>query len=297
MERTLKLKKFLNILIIILGNIGLAIGVELFIVPNNIITGGVAGIGLFVQNFFPEMRLSLFTFIFNAVMLLSGLIFLGKTFALTTLLSSICYPAAMAVLEFFFSGVKLTDNDLLAALYAGLLVGVSMGFVIKEGASTGGVDIPVMIIHKYTNIPVSVLVYATDFIIIILQCTQNPFDRILYGIAMLFISSASIDKVMIFGNKKVQMKIVSEKYEEIRQAIIKETDRGVTVLYGETGYLRAPVHMVLSVMSSREVFKIRKTINEIDETAFITISEVSEVRGRGFTLDKDYYKPDENEKQ
>lgn len=283
-------KRILSILIILLGNTGLAVSVQLFVVPNELITGGVAGLGLFFQNIFPAMPLSVFTFVFNMLMFLLGLVVLGKTFALTTLLSSVYYPIALGALEFFCADVKLTNNDLLAALYGGIILGISLGLVIREGASTGGFDIPELIVHKYMGIPISVLVYAVDFLILLLQAVRNSSDTILYGIAMVFVCSICMDKVLLIGTKKTQMKIISNHYEEIRQAIIREADRGVTVLYGETGYLRENVHMLLTVMSNREVAKMRRIIEEIDEEAFIAVSEVSEVRGRGFTLDKDYHK-------
>lgn len=279
------LKRLSGVSILLVGNVGLAAGVEFFIVPNDLMSGGVAGIGLFVQTLFPTMRLSLFTFIVNLLLLVVGFFFLGKNFTLTTTLSSVCYPAAMAVMEFTFKGMVLTENSLLSAIFAGLLTGLSMGLIIRQGASTGGLDIPVLIVHKYTSIPVSFLVYVFDFIILVLQAFSHPAESFLYAALMLLISSFTMDKILLAGQKKIQMKIISQKQEEIRKAIIEKVDRGVTVLYGETGYLHEPLHMLVSVMSRREVAKLRKIIDEIDDCAFIMISEVSEVRGRGFTIE------------
>ncbi len=281
-------KKILSILIIIAGNVGLAAAVEMFIVPNNLVTGGVAGIGLLLQRLLPSVPLSVFTFSINFAMLILGLFTLGKKFTATTVLSSVTYPVAMWFFENFYTAGKLTENDLLAALFAGAIVGASIGMVIREGASTGGLDIPELVIHKYTNIPVSVLVYTFDFIVILLLAFTHSAESVLCGIVMLVLTSLLIDKVLLLGHKKIQMKIVSLKHEEIKEALLKETDRGVTVLEGETGYLNMPVKVLLTVMSNREVLKTKKLVNDIDEVAFITISEVSEVRGRGFTLDKHY---------
>lgn len=275
-------------MIILLGNTGLAVAVELFIVPNQLVCGGVAGLGLFLTHSFPAMHLSLFTLIVNLAMLVLGFFVLGKAFTMTTILSSVYYPVALGFLEIFYDGTPLTDNNFLAAFYAGLIQGISLGLVIREGASTGGFDIPELIVHKYTGIPVSVLVYAVDFIILLLQAFIDPIEAILYGVAALMICSIVMDKVLLVGSKKVQIKVISQYYEEIRQAIIREADRGVTVLYGETGYLKEPVHMLVTVMSNREMSKMRRLITEIDPAAFLMISEVSEVRGRGFTLERDY---------
>ena len=281
------MKNVKSILIILLGTLGMAGAVEFFIVPNRLVTGGVAGLGIFLQYFFPEIPLSLFTFIFNVAMLALGLAFLGKRFIVTTLISSLVYPLAMACFEFFYSGDPLTQDPLLAAVASGVLLGVSLGVVIREGASTGGFDIPELIVHKYTGIPVSVLIYAVDFVIIALQLISNSTEAVLYGILLTLVCTVALNKVMVVGNKKTQLKIVSDRSEEIRRAILQDIDRGVTILYGETGYLGKPAKMLVTVMSPREVPQMRALLEKIDPYAFITIEEVNEVRGRGFTLERD----------
>lgn len=289
------MKKILSYLIIVLGNLGIAFAIEFFIAPNEIVTGGVAGVGLLVRFLTNDaIPLSVLTFAINSVLLVIGFIFMGKKFALASLLSSILYPSLMAGFELIFKdGIpKLTDNTLLASIYAGVIFGGSLGIVFREGVSTGGFDIPEMIIHKRTGISMSVLTYSFDFVILITQLILGrPLEGVMYGIMMTFISSFTIDKVMMLGDRKVQMKIISEKYEEIRNYIVYKRDKGVTVLYGETGYLKEPVHMLLTVMSKREALSIRKAIEEIDPCAFIASSYITEVDGRGFTLDKHYNEP------
>lgn len=286
-EKTLKFfKTAKSLLLIILGNVGMACSVEFFVVPNNLVTGGVAGIGIFLQHFFPSLSLSLFTLIFNIAMLVLGFFFLGRKFFFTTLLSSLVYPAAMAVFELFYTGGALTSDPLLSALVSGALFGLSLGIVFREGASTGGLDIPELIINKYTSFPLSALVYLFDFVIIFLQLVSNTMEMVLYGVVLTFVCSVVIDQINAIGNRKMQFKIVSEKSEEIREAILEQLNRGVTVFYGETGYFGKPARVLMTVMDRREAPHMRSLLEKIDPYAFITVEVVGEVRGRGFTLDK-----------
>ena len=130
--------------------------------------------------------------------------------------------------------------------------------------------------------------YIFDFIILLLQAITHTADEVLYGIVLVLIYTMALDKMIMIGTTKTELKIVSCKSEEIRQAILEQMDRGVTMLEGEGGYLRKPTQIVLSVISNREVPKIEKIIHEIDPESFLIISRVSEVRGRGFTLSKKY---------
>ena len=182
----------------------------------------------------------------------------------------------------------ITDDVLMNMVFSGLGIGIALGTVIRTGASTGGMDIPPLMLQKYFKIPVSVSMYVFDFIILLLQAFTHTADEVLYGIVLVLIYTMALDKMIMIGTTKTELKIVSCKSEEIRQAILEQMDRGVTMLEGEGGYLRKPTQIVLSVISNREVPKIEKIIHEIDPESFLIISRVSEVRGRGFTLSKKY---------
>lgn len=285
-----KLKKIyktvLSYAFILLGNFGLAVGVEIFVVPCGLVMGGVTGLGQFIHHFLSWFPLSAFTFSFNMAMLILGFIILGKKFTLTTILSSVAYPAFMALLEIFYDGTPITDNKLLASLFAGATIGFSIGLVARCGASTGGVDIPALIISKYTGISFGTMELVMDVIVFAFLFFISNVETMLYALILTVVQMFSIDKVIYIGNKKAQMKIISDEYLQIRDKIVNEWDLGVTVLFGETGYLKEPVHMLISVMNSREVTRIKKLVEEIDPTAFIMISEVREVRGRGFSIER-----------
>lgn len=280
-------RKIKNTLLVLLGNIIYACTVKFFLLPSGLMTGGTTGIALAV-NYWTGLSVSLFVLLFNVVMLIIGWIVFGRAFAFSTILSTFAYPVFLSALNFIFGDVVITDDVLMNMVFSGLGIGIALGTVIRTGASTGGMDIPPLMLQKYFKIPVSVSMYIFDFIILLLQAFTHTADEVLYGIVLVLIYTMALDKMIMIGTTKTELKIVSCKSEEIRQAILEQMDRGVTMLEGEGGYLRKPTQIVLSVISNREVPKIEKIIHEIDPESFLIISRVSEVRGRGFTLSKKY---------
>lgn len=276
-----------DILIILLGNTVLALAVTLFIVPGGLITGGTTGIALFL-NHYLHLPISIFTFIFNLIMFICGGVILGKKFALSTLLSTFYYPFILGVFEYLFKDVLIIDDIFINTLFAGVLVGFSIAVVIKAGASTGGMDIPPLILQRKYKIPVSVSMYVFDTIIVFLQFSFSGVKQLMYGIVMIAVYSIVIEKISIIGTQKIEIKIISEFSQQIKQAIIQDIDRGVTLLHGQTGYLGIETDVLINIVSTRELAKVEKLIKEIDPNAFMIIARVNEVHGHGFTLEKDY---------
>lgn len=276
-----------QILMILLGNTVYGLGVTLFILPTGIITGGTTGLGLFFQHTFG-VPLGLFVAVFNVVMFLLGACALGRSFALTTILSTFYYPAAFQVMNQVLEGVTLTSDPMLSTVCAGLLIGAGIGLVMRAGASTGGMDIPPLVLNRYTGFPISISLYIFDVAILISQFFFSNSEQVLYGILLVLIYSITLDQVLVFGNNKVEVKIISPRYEEINLAIRSRLDRGVTLIDGAGGFTEKDTRIVLTVLSSRELVQLNRLVAEIDSDAFMVISQVSEVRGRGFTLDKKY---------
>ena len=275
------LKRASTVAKVIFGNVFYAFVIKLFLLPGNLMTGGTTGIGLVVKHF-TGASISGFVLAFNIVMLIVGVIFLGKKFALTTILSSFTYPIAFEAANHIFGDLLITDNPMLNTIFAAL------GIVIRTGASTGGMDIPPLILNKYFRIPVSVSLNVFDILILLPQILYNPPERVLYGILLVMIYTTVLDKVLVMGNTKTEVKIISKQVEEVRQAILAQVDRGVTMLYGEGGYKQEQKQIVLSIVSNRELPQVEKLIRQIDPEAFMIISRVTEVRGRGFSLSKHY---------
>ena len=281
------LKRAGTVATVILGNVFYAFVVRLFLLPGNLMTGGTTGIGLVVKHF-TGTSISGFVLVFNIVMLIVGWTLLGKKFALTTVISSFTYPIALEAANHIFGDLVITTDPMLNTIFAGLGIGIGLGIVIRTGASTGGMDIPPLVLNKYFRIPVSVSLNVFDMLILVLQIVYNPPERVLYGVLLVMIYTTVLDKVLMMGNTKTEVKVISSQVEEIRQVILAQVDRGVTMLYGEGGYRQEQTQIVLSIVSNRELPRVEKLIRHIDPEAFMIVSRVTEVRGRGFSLSKHY---------
>ena len=276
-----------NSLSIIAGNALYALTVVLFLVPSGLITGGATGIALGVNRALG-LPVSGVLFVINISMLVLGWIVLGRRFALTTIASTILSPVFLALWEHVVGDFVLTDDLVLNTIFAGLGVGISLGITIRTGASTGGMDIPPLVLNKFFHLPVSATMMVFDMLILCLQAAFSPLQQCLYGIVLVIVYTTVLDKVLIFGTTRTEVKIISEYADEIRQTIFSELDRGVTILHGEGGYSRDSEQVLLSVISNRQLPKLEKLAHAIDPACFMIVSHVTEVSGRGFSLEKDY---------
>lgn len=279
------MKNIKTIILIILGNIILSFGVTAFMIPHHIIIGGSTGIASCVQ-YYLHIPLSYTVMFINVVMFLLGYLILGKKFALTTIVSTFVYPIC---LNFFQSidGISTFCEDMvLAAVYGGIIIGLGIGLVMKAGASTGGMDIPLIILNKKRGIPIGTSMNVCDTLILITQMTFSKTTEILYGIAIVFVISSVINKVLTSGVTQVQMFIISPKYQEIKHVLLHDLDNGVTMVQIETGMNELSQKAVLAVMSNRKVREVKQAVLNIDKHAFITINQITEVDGRGFSFDR-----------
>ena len=281
----LQKNRLLSLMQVLIGNIIYALTVKLFLLPANLISCGTTGIALVVEHL-TKIPMSLFILIFNIVMLLVGWAVLGRKFAMTTILSSLFYPIALEVLNRVLGDVQITENILLNVLFAGMGLGLSLGMVIRGGASTGGMDIPPLILNKLFHIPVSASLWVFDFCIMLSQMAFHPLEDLLYGGLLLIVISVTLNKVMLLGTSRTEVKIISQKSPEIRDGILSQVDRGCTLLHGEGGYRQQQTEVILSIVSNHELPKIERLARSIDPACFIIVSRVTEVWGRGFSYDK-----------
>ncbi len=276
-----------SIFMIVAGNFLYALTVTLFLLPSGLVTGGSTGIAIVMEHFF-DIPITDFVLYFNILMLVIGFLVLGKQFAITTLASTFLYPLALKLFEHLLGDYRITDDIILCTLFSGLGIGIALGIVIRGGASTGGMDIPPLVLQKTFRIPVSVSLYVFDVCILLAQAIFRPMENILYGIVLVLIYTIVLDKMILRGTTKTEIKVVSTKSTEIRNAILTQIDRGVTMLDGEGGYLQQETQIVLSVISNRELPRVEKLIRTIDPESFMVISHVKEVSGRGFSMKKQY---------
>lgn len=286
----------LHTLIILFGNACAAAASAFFIIPNDFVMGGTTGVGIFVKNLMDgenEWAVTLTVYIANISLFLVGAFFLGKKFAVTTLAGTLLYPSFLMLFTHLNQlyvdnfGVMCADDKLLAAISGSFIFGVGIGLVVRIGASTGGTDIPPLILHKYFNVPVAAGLRVLDLSIVLIQLFAGVnIEMVLYGVVITVLSSFVIDMVMPIGTRRSQVMIISKKYREIREMILNKMVRGVTMLYGRTGFLQDKCYVLLTVVSNRDVVKLRNEVERIDPEAFLMINVISEVRGRGFSSDK-----------
>ena len=277
--------KLKTLFFVLFGNTLYALGVTCFILPSGMITGGTAGLALSFNHYF-NIPIPLFILCLNVTTFTIGALILGKKFALTTLVSTFYFPIILEVFSRIPALSQVTDDKMLCTICGGICVGLSIGIVIRVGASTGGIDIPPIILNKKFGIPVSFSLYIIDFTILILQMFFSDIESIIYGILLVMIYSVILNKFLLMGTAQTEVKIVSKEYEKINNAIHCELDRGTTFLDAKTGYLGIEQPLILSVVSNRELTKLNTLVMDIDPNAFMIIGNANEVKGYGFSLNK-----------
>lgn len=280
------LKKHVNTVFgVLVGNAILAFTVAAFIIPHGVIMGGATGIGLTIAHYVP-VDLSIIIFIVNSILFVLGATVLGKKFAVATIASTFIYPTFLSIVQKIPGIDGLTDNLMLATLYAGALLGVGIGLIVRVGSSTGGTDIVALVLNKWFHIPVAGLLYVIDFLVLGGQVFFSDTEQIMYGVLMLVLETAILNKVMLLGQSQIQLFIISEEYEHIREKMLKELDAGVTMVHVETGYGQENQKGVLCIIPNRKLYSVKELVQSIDPKAFITITQINEVRGRGFSMER-----------
>ena len=271
------------LLTIILGNAMLAFSICAFVIPYDIMLGGSNGIALAIQHFLP-LRLSVISACVNVSLFFLGLIFLGWKFAATSLASTIIYPLMLAICEMLPLGTLFEENIVVCALFCGALCGAGIGLVGRAGGSTGGMDIPPCILNKYKGIPVGTSLMFFDVVVVLTQVVLKGTDGILLSLVVIIVMSFVVNKVILSGEKKIQVMIISPAYQQIRKVILEEINCGVTMLDIETGYEGATQKAILSVVFANKYPEIREAALALDSHAFIVASEVTNVNGKGYTI-------------
>lgn len=276
---------------IVVGNITLAIGVAWFILPNDVLTGGLAGIAIALQPIIhvePQVVINTLT----VLLFILGSFILGKKFALKTIVSTILYPLSLSLLTFiaqqYIPQGTFQMDAYLATIYGGALMGIGIGCVFRTGASTGGMDIPPLIINKYTHLPLPTLVLIIDALTVLLGAAVYGLQAALTGIISVWVSSYMINRTMMLGGHDARnIMIVSDKYNEIMNQIHDLLERGTTILQAEGGFSKANKPVLMVVVSKRQLPKLQHMISHIDQEAFVIVMEAKEVQGLGFTYEEE----------
>lgn len=257
----------------------MGVSLELFLVPNKVIDGGIAGISIMMSSI-TNLPLGLFLFFFNLPFLIVGFKQIGKTFAISTLYGIAVMSVTTAMLHHV---PAFTNEKMLAVMFGGVILGVGVGLVIRFGGTLDGTEIVAILLSKKTKIPVGQLIMFINVFIFIMAGFVFEWDSAMYSIFTYYIAFKLIDIVVEGLNESKSVTIISKEYEEISEAINARLGRSTTYIYARGGYSKEKTQMIYCVVTRLEVAKLRAIIHEIDNNAFIAIEHVSDVTGGNFT--------------
>ena len=287
-----------NIFLVILGAAILGAGTGIFIVPFDLVTGGVSGLAIVFEHMLPfNIDVDTYVAIITWGLFLIGLLVLGKGFAMKTLVSSIVYPLSLSIASklvspdvlngfFYLEGYSYNDiTILLAALFGSLCIGIGCAITFIGGGSTGGVDIIGFIICKmFKRLKSSVVLFAIDATIVILgMFVLKDLILSLLGILAAFIFALVVDYVFIGAGKDFVAHIVSDHPDEISQLVISKIDRTTTIYDAVGGYSGKNKKVIMVSFTINQYSELMNIINQVDPKAFVTISRAHEINGEGWT--------------
>ena len=272
----------MKILYIIIGCIICALSYAVFLIPHQIVPGGVTGIAMLLH-FLYHTPVGLAAIILNIPLFIIAIRILGVSYGIK---SVIAIFITNLLIDFFVYTIKIptpTNNTVLAALYGGLLLGAGLGLVFRGGASTGGTDIVGQILTRFTNLSVGMWIMIVDFVVITLAgVTTGSFELALLGYLALFLSSKVIDLVLEGMDYARAAFIISTKQDKIIDGIYDKMRRGVTVLDGYSPYTKKKRPVIMCVITKKETHVFKSLIKDIDDNAFVILTDVFEVLGQGF---------------
>lgn len=269
------IKKYL---VLIIGSLIYSAGLEIFLVPNNIIDGGVVGISI-MASYLTGIPFGVYMVVLNLPFLYLGYKQIGKTFAISTIVSII----AISVFSEFLEPVpQITQDYFLAAIFGGIIAGAGVGLVIRQGGSLDGTEITAIILDRKTSFSVGEVVMFFNLFILGAAGFVFGWDKAMYSLVAYFIISKMIDVVLKGLDESYAVMIVSDEYEEIADALMHRLGRGVTYLHGQGAYTGDDKQVLYCVVTRLEVVKLKEIALEKDETAFVTINPVHDIVGGRF---------------
>ncbi len=270
-----------EILLDVIGSLFLAIGLNVFSVPNQIVAGGVTGIATLI-NHFTGVPIGTMALFINMPLLAIGYRYIGKKFFMDTVrvlvISAVC-------IDYITIGLPVyTGNLILASIYGGVCIGIGLGVIIMRGSSTGGSDIVIRIItRQYPHMSFGTIMMAFDFLVVTAAgIIYHDLESVLYALLLIYISGEIINRIIRGLDLRKMVFMVSNKAPQISDAIIRDLSRGATVIDAKGAYSGAATNMVICAVSNHEFPKLKRLLREIDPTAFIMVTEAGEILGEGF---------------
>lgn len=269
------IKKYL---VLIIGSLIYSAGLEIFLVPNNIIDGGIVGISI-MASYLTGIPFGVYMLVLNLPFLYLGYKQIGKTFAISTIISII----ALSIFSEFLEPVpQITQDYFLAAIFGGIIAGAGVGLVIRQGGSLDGTEITAIILDRKTSFSVGEVVMFFNLFILGAAGFVFGWDKAMYSLVAYFVISKMIDVVLKGLDESYAVMIVSDEYEEIADALMHRLGRGVTYLHGKGAYTGDDKQVLYCVVTRLEVVKLKEIALEKDEAAFVTINPVHDIVGGRF---------------
>ena len=282
MKYLIKSKNFyVDILVIIIGSFISSLGVNLFLSNAKLLSGGVTGIALILQ-YLWEVPSGITVFLLNIPLFFVSYKYLNKRFTIYTAIGMLSFSTALMITKPLSTLVQV-DDMLLYCIYGGVLSGIGSGLIFYRNGSTGGTDIITMVIRKkYSNFDIGQVGFAFNLIIVTVSIFIFGLPRALYTLISMFITSTILDKVLNGFTSKKLLLILTEKEDDIINYVIKDINRGITALMAEGGYTRDKKRLLYVAVTTSQMISLKTKILRVDPKAFITIIDVSEVKGKGF---------------
>ena len=272
-QKTLK-----RILFLMMGSALAGVGLEIFLIPNNVIDGGIVGISI-MAGYLTKWPVGLFIFVLNIPFFIFGYLQIGKSFTISTIFSVAMLSMWVSVLH---PVPGITQDVFLASVFGGIVLGIGVGLIIRYGGSLDGTEIIAIVLDKKTIFSVGEIVMFFNLFILSSAGLVFGWDRAMYSLVTYFIAFKVIDLTIEGLDESKEVMIISDKYEEITEVLMARLGRGVTRLQGEGGFSGEYKGVLYCVVTRLEISKLKSILNEIDENAFVTISSVHEVMGGRF---------------
>ncbi len=268
----------LEYVFVLIGAAVIALGFNLFLFPNQVASGGVSGISTILNGLFG-WNAGIVQYAFNIPLFIAGVVVLGKTFGLKSLVGTLTLPFFVIITGDWDAW---TLNPLLGAIFGGIFVGGGIGLVFKGNASTGGTDLLAQIITKFTGLTLGTSVLFIDGVIAVSAAVVFDLEKGLYALIGLYVTTKTIDIVQLGFSQSKMVYIITNYENEVRDAIYKEIKRGVTKIPAIGGYTGKDRPVLMVVVYQTEFTKLKQVLKNVDPKAFVIVSDAYEVLGEGF---------------
>jgi uncharacterized membrane-anchored protein YitT (DUF2179 family) len=275
-------RALMDYLLIILGALIQALALRLFLIPSDLVSGGISGLAQLL-NHYTGFPIGMMVLLGNIPLFILGWRYLGgPRFALRTILSILAFSVFTDTLTFFLPNEAVTGDMVLNTLYGGLLLGVGLGIVYRGRGTSGGTDILGRILNRHTGITISQAYLITDSVVVIGAGFVFGWTKALYGLVLIYVSGLAAETALQGTNVIRTAIIVTVETEAVTQAIMRDLERGVTILSGTGGYTGEPRAVIYCTVSRMEINRLKILVHDIDPRAFMVIGQAQEALGEGF---------------